>query len=189
MDVFVKWKLRFSVCPQARYDALLASSCAGSRTSRTHLSFLKHKPFVWATMMKTNAFQKLKLERYRLSALTLNLDAGFQRDVLNPGFCQASSKMFLLNGGVDTAWSVYKVGISRGKIELDMFSKDLWIICRKEVAYVVPRLAGSCLSDLCGILWLPSSITSHEDATTIFILSLPWKSLAFLCPNLTCSGS
>lgn len=40
IDVFVKWKLRFSVCPQARYDALLASSCAGSRTSRTHLSFL-----------------------------------------------------------------------------------------------------------------------------------------------------
>lgn len=76
-------------------------------------------------MMKTNAFQKLKLERYRLSALTLNLDAGFQRDVLNPGFCQASSKMFLLNGGEDTTWSVYKVGISRGKTELDMFSKDL----------------------------------------------------------------
>ena len=38
--LFVKWKLIFSVCSQAKYDALLPFSHKGGKTCRTHLSFL-----------------------------------------------------------------------------------------------------------------------------------------------------
>lgn len=58
--------------------------------------FPKHKLLVWMQVMKTNAFLELKLEKHCFFPLTLSHNASFQKDVLKPGFCQASSKVFYL---------------------------------------------------------------------------------------------
>lgn len=47
-------------------------------------------------VMKTNAFLKMKLEKHCFFPLTYNSNSGFQKDVLELGFCQASSKVFYL---------------------------------------------------------------------------------------------
>lgn len=58
--------------------------------------FSKHKLLVWMRVIKTNAFLALKLEKHYFFPLILNHNSGFQKDVLEPGSCQAFSKVFYL---------------------------------------------------------------------------------------------
>lgn len=56
----------------------------------------KLKLLVWMKVMKTDAFLELKLWKHCFFSSTLNHNAGFQKDVLKLGFCQASSKVSYL---------------------------------------------------------------------------------------------
>lgn len=47
-------------------------------------------------VMKINAFLELKLVKNYSFPWTLNHNSGFQKDILEPGFCQASSKVLYL---------------------------------------------------------------------------------------------